>query len=109
VLNSAFTRAGRWRWIGTNPVRQAEAPRQRPNPNPPSPTQAARIVEEARRDPDWGMFVWLAMTTGARRGDLCVLRWDRVDFAPEVLGILGSAGVSAVSRGRRAVVAEPDQ
>lgn len=88
VLNGAFTRAVRWRWIGVNPVRQAEAPPQpAPDPNPPSPTQAARIVREAWRDPDWGMFVWLAMTTGARRGELCALRWDRIDFATGVIDI----------------------
>jgi integrase len=51
VLNGAFTRAVRWRWIGSNPVREAEAPPQpAPDPNPPSPTQAARIVGEAWRD-----------------------------------------------------------
>jgi integrase len=88
VLNGAFARAVRWRWIGTNPVQQAEAPPQpAPDPNPPSPTQAARIVGEAWRDPDWGMLVWLAMTTGARRGELCALRWDRIDFATGVLDI----------------------
>jgi integrase len=88
VLNGAFTRAVRWRWIGINPVRQAEAPPQpAPDPNPPSPTQAARIVREAWRDQEWGMLVWLAMTTGARRGELCALRWDRIDFATGVLDI----------------------
>ncbi len=88
VLNGAFTRAVRWRWIGTNPVRQAEPPPQpSPDPQPPSPAQAAAIVEEAWADPDWGMLVWLAMTTGARRGELCALRWDRVDFATGVIDI----------------------
>jgi integrase len=88
VLNGAFTRAVRWRWIGTNPVRQAEAPPQPPaDPQPPSPTQAARIVGAAWNDPDWGMFVWLAMTTGARRGELCALRWDRIDFSTGVVDI----------------------
>jgi integrase len=48
VLNGAFTRAVRWRWIGTNPLTQADAPQQpAADPNPPSPTQAARIVGEA--------------------------------------------------------------
>ena len=28
------------------------------------------------QDPDWGMLVWLTMTTGARRGELCALRWS---------------------------------
>jgi len=88
ILNGALNRAVRWRWIGTNPVRQAEAPPQpRPDPQPPTSTQAARILAEAWRDPDWGMLVWLAMTTGARRGELCALRWTSLDFAAGVLDI----------------------
>jgi integrase len=91
ILNGAFTRAVRWRWIGTNPVKQAAPPSQpAPNPQPPTPAQAARLVEEAWADPDWGMFVWLAMTTGARRGELCALRWNRVDFVTGVLDIRSS-------------------
>jgi integrase len=39
------------------------------------------------KDGGWGMLVWLAMTTGARRGELCALRWDRIDFATGVLDI----------------------
>ena len=36
VLNGAFARAVRWRWLGVNPVQQADAPSQpRPDPNPP--------------------------------------------------------------------------
>jgi integrase len=88
LLNGAFSRAVRWRWLGTNPVQQADAPTQpRPKPDPPSPDQAARIVEEAWLDPDWGMLVWLGMTTGARRGELCALRWQRLDFGSGVLDI----------------------
>lgn len=82
ILEGAFARAVRWRWIGVNPADQAKAPTQpAPDPQPPSQTQAARIAMEAWKDPDWGMFVWLAMTSGARRGELCALRWDRLDFA----------------------------
>jgi integrase len=82
LLNGAFSRAVRWRWIGVNPITQAQAPTQpTPDPTPPTQTQAACIAMEAWRDPDWGMFVWLAMTTGARRGELCALRWDRIDNA----------------------------
>jgi integrase len=91
ILNGAFTRAVRWRWIGTNPVKQAQAPVQpSPDPQPPTPEQAARIAEEAWANPDWGMFVWLALTTGARRGELCALRWNRIDFATGVLDIRSS-------------------
>ena len=76
------------------------------------------------------MLVWLAMVTGARRGELCALRWDCVDFTTGVLQIRTSiaqqgattwekdtkthvhrafatlkfAGLIDVTRGKRAVV-----
>jgi integrase len=88
VLNGAFNRAVKWRWLGVNPLGQAQAPTPpTPDPQPPSPAQAARIAAEAWKDPEWGLLVWLAMTTGARRGELCALRWDRIDFAASVLNI----------------------
>jgi integrase len=91
ILNGACKRAVRWGWIGTNPLLQAEPPPlARPDPQPPSAEQAARIVMAAWKVLDWGMFVWLAMTTGARRGELCALTWDRVDFSGGVLAIRSS-------------------
>ncbi|WP_328306860.1 hypothetical protein [Actinomycetospora sp. NBC_00405] len=69
ILNSAFAHAVRWDWVGTNPCTKAVAPRAaKPKPQPPSASQAARISSEAWKDPVWGLFVWLAMTSGARRG-----------------------------------------
>jgi integrase len=95
ILKGAFGRAVRWRWLGVNPVDQAAAPSSpAPDPQPPSQTQAAQIVMQAWADPEWGMLVWLAMTTGARRGELCALRWDRVDFATGVLTIRTSVAQS---------------
>jgi len=95
LLNGAFARAVKWRWIGTNPIKQAQAPVQpTPDPQPPSPSQAARIAMEAWKDPEWGMFVWLAMTSGARRGELCALRWDRIDFESGVASIRSSIAQS---------------
>ncbi|GAA1840586.1 hypothetical protein GCM10009772_17780 [Pseudonocardia alni subsp. carboxydivorans] len=87
LLNGAFARAVKWRWLGVNPVEQADAPSQPPPDPHPTAEQAARIVEEAFKDPDWGMLVWTAMTTGARRGELCALRLDRHDVAGGVLDI----------------------
>ena len=78
ILSGACKRAVRWRWLGTNPIEQAEPPTAgRTDPRPPTPEQAARIANEAWADPDWGMLVWLALMTGARRGELCALAWDR--------------------------------
>ena len=90
VLRGAYEKGVRWRWVGTNPVLMVSPPAaRRPEPTPPSADEAARLVETAWEDPDWGMFVWLTMTTGARRGELCALRWRHVDLA---------AGVVALSR-----------
>ncbi len=75
LLSGAYTRAVRWRWVAVNPIGQATPPpAPRSNPQPPSARNAARIVTESFRDPDWGALVWTAMTTGARRGELCAIR-----------------------------------
>jgi integrase/DNA-binding transcriptional regulator YhcF (GntR family) len=81
ILSGALQRAVRWGWITINPLDQAEAPGAvTPDPHPPTPEQAAAIVNEAFKDLAWGMLVWVAMTTGVRRGELCALRWDLLDL-----------------------------
>jgi integrase len=71
----------RWHWVSANPLLMVDAPAARkPDPQPPTPDEAARLVETAWEDPDWGTLVWLTMTTGARRGELCALRWSHVDL-----------------------------
>lgn len=97
ILRGAGKRAVRWGWLGVNPFAQTEPIlAHRPNPNPPTPEQAAAIVNEAFTDLDWGLFVWLAMVTGARRGELCALAWDRLDADAGVLTIR----TSIAQRGR---------
>jgi integrase len=88
-LSAALTHAVLWGWIAVNPadVRRLAPAARKPDPQPPTVEQAARILEEAWRDPEWGMLVWLAMVTGARRGELCALAWDRLDFATGILTI----------------------
>jgi integrase len=77
----AYKRAVRWRWVATSPVVQAEVPAPKPpDPQPPTPAEAAKLIEEASADPDWGALVWFTMTTGARRGEVCALRWRNVDL-----------------------------
>jgi len=64
-----------------NPMAQAEPPpAPKPNPQPPTAAQAARIMNESWRDPDWGSLVWTAMTTGVRRGEMCAIRVSSVDL-----------------------------
>ena len=86
VLRGAYEKGVRWRWVSTNPVLLAVPPSaRRPDPRPPSAEEAARIVEAAWEDPEWGALVWLTMTTGARRGELCGLRWSDVELPNGVL------------------------
>jgi len=83
VLSGAGKRAVRWHWLGVNPFDKADPlPVPRPEPKPPTADQAAAIVTEAFKDVDWGMLVWLAMVTGARRGELCALTWECFTLKP---------------------------
>ncbi|MGB8255379.1 MAG: tyrosine-type recombinase/integrase [Pseudonocardiaceae bacterium] len=87
-LSGALKRAVRWHWISVNPLGQAESPRSvKHDPHPPTPAQAAAILNAAFSDLAWGVLLWLAMTTGARRGELCALRWDLLDLDNAVLVI----------------------
>lgn len=89
ILSGALGRAVRWRWIALNPADQADKPGLPvPKPHPPTSTEAARLVTAAWDiDADWGAFVWTAMTTGARRSELCVLRWTDVQLDTAVVAL----------------------
>ena len=103
ILSGAMERAVRWRWIAVSPTGSAQPPAPpAPKPSPPSAKEAARLLEEAWKDEAWGTLVWLAMTTGARRGELCALRRRHLDLDEAVLTI--EAGVA----GSRARMREKD-
>jgi integrase len=86
ILSGAFHRAKRWRWVTLNPIELAMPPAApTPRPKPPSAPEAAQLVNEAWKDPGWGAMVWVAMTSGARRGELCGLRWSDIDLAGAVI------------------------
>ena len=88
IISGAYQRAVRWKWVAANPAPQAEPPSAPPpDPRPPTADEAARILTAAWKDPDFGVLVWLAMTTGARRGELCALRWPHLDATRAVLAL----------------------
>ena len=75
MISGAYESAIRWEWIAFNPMRRARKPAPpRPDPQPPTAEEAAALVNESWRR-GLGPLVWVAMTTGARRGELCALRW----------------------------------
>jgi integrase len=89
VISGALSAAVRWDWLPTNPARGAQRPRQRPpQPDPPSPSEAVRIADAAfEADEDFGTLVWLVMTTGMRRGEVCALRWSQVDLDADMVEV----------------------
>jgi integrase len=53
------------------------------------PEEVSGLLEAAyEADPDFAVLLWLAATTGARRGELCALRWGSVDLEAAELLIL---------------------
>ena len=66
---------------------------------PPDVDAAVRLIEQAEADdPDFGTFLRLAASTGARRGELCALRWSDVDLVGATVRI-GRALVESVGGG----------
>jgi len=94
ILSGAFAAAVRWGWLAVNPAQGAKRPSlPTARPQPPSAEDAARLVNEAfKRGVGWGTFIWTAMTTGARRGELCGLRWKDLDLAGRVMHIQRAIG-----------------
>jgi integrase len=92
IIRRALNQAQRWGWIAHNPAALATPPRLRARPiQPPEPDDVLRLLAEAETsDPDLGCFLWLAATTGARRGELCALRWSDVDLDAGTLVIARS-------------------
>ena len=89
IISGALDRGVVWQWIAVNPAEHAnKPPLPHPDPRPPTAQEAARLVERAwSADPDWGTLVWTHMTTGARRGEICGLRWSHVDLDLETITI----------------------
>lgn len=116
VLRLAFDQAMRWGWVARNPADAARVPRRETvEMRPPTVDQLAAIMAEL--DPEQALFVRLASVTGARRGELCALRWGQVDLARSTLTIESTMTLTAdgYERGRttktkrgRSIAIDPD-
>ncbi|MGH9154140.1 MAG: tyrosine-type recombinase/integrase [Acidimicrobiales bacterium] len=82
LLRLALGQAVRWQWIAENPALHAKPPGvPRPSPKPPPVEDARRLIEIAEElDPDWATFLRLSAALGARRGEVCGLRWSAIDL-----------------------------
>jgi len=78
VVRAAFEQAVTWEWIVRNPAAKASAGHiEQANIKPPTPEQVLALFEAAEAEsPSLAVFLMLAALTGARRGELCALRWS---------------------------------
>lgn len=82
VVRAALSRAVRWGWIDRNPATGAEPPSvRRAAITTPSRDQLAKLLAAAEAaDPMFVVYLRLGAATGARRGELCALRWSDIDL-----------------------------
>jgi len=88
IVHRALGQGVRWGWLPSNPASTASPPELSPPPEttPPTPIQVAELVGLAREaNPDLATFLVLAAATGARRSELCALRWNDVDLGRGVV------------------------
>jgi integrase len=82
IISAALRQGVKWGWLDRNPAEKSTPPAQNSSPKivTPSPEQVARLIRTAHAlDPVMETAVWLAFATGARRGELCALRWSDID------------------------------
>jgi len=89
VIRRAFRQAVRWGWVSTNPAINASPPRLvKADLSPPDVAQVGEMIDMARaNDPQLARFLHIAASTGARRGELCALRWRNINTESQTLTI----------------------
>jgi integrase len=82
ILSGAFAAAQRWEWTDRNPTESAKPPTMIRQPIPAtSPDDVAKVIAEARsRSAALGLYLWLVVVTGVRRGELCGLQIRDIDL-----------------------------
>ena len=93
LLRAAFRQAMAWGWAHTNPVQLATAPSTgRVSRRIPRSEVISSLIDAAltSRNPENGVALRVLAATGARRGEVCALRWSEVDLDSKVVQIRAS-------------------
>jgi len=82
ILSGAFAAAQRWEWTDRNPAESAKPPTTvRQSIPATSPDDVATVIAQARtRSTALGLYLWLVVVTGVRRGEPCGLQIRDVDL-----------------------------
>jgi integrase len=107
VLRMLLNQAVRWEWIASNAAAKASPPRVlKSEPTIPEPHDLKRILEDCEHyDPDLACFLRLSAISGARRGEVCALRWSDIDLSRGILTIsrslIGGRNNALVEKGTK--------
>jgi len=82
ILHRGVAQAVRWGWITRNPVSDATRPEvPRSTVTPPNIDDVRLLLALAEEtDPTLSCWLDIATATGARRGEICALRWSDIDL-----------------------------
>ncbi|MGA3220705.1 MAG: site-specific integrase, partial [Acidimicrobiales bacterium] len=95
VIHASLGRAVKWGLLPSNPADRATPPRPaRSTASAPAVADVQELIAEAENtDTVLAAAVALAAITGARRGELCALRWSDVNWSKGTLAIARSLTV----------------
>lgn len=90
IVSAALNQGEKWDVVDRNVARRASPPRV-PDAGitPPTPDEVTTLIRlaEKSRTPEMASIIFLAALTGLRRGELCALRWDLVDWAEATIRV----------------------
>jgi integrase len=100
ILRAGFRQAVKWKFLTSNPATDASPPKLvSKTVTVPTVAEVQAMIQAADADdPDMATLIALAAVTGARRGELCGLRWGDVDWTSHTLTIERS--VATMGRGQ---------
>ena len=84
ILSAAFNQAVKWGWVDVNPVLRASPPSTRSARSARRRRRSCSSCSKRARPPTrtWAASSSWPPPSGARRGELCGLRWSDVDLRP---------------------------
>jgi integrase len=85
LLGRIFRHALRYRWVDANPVAVAVKVKPKGKVLAWTPDQIAAMLDKA--DADTAVFLRVAISTGARLGELSGLRWSDIDLTTGIVSI----------------------
>lgn len=89
ILSAALNQATRWGWLAENPAKLAERPKKpRELKMIPAVGEVRALIDACGEDLNLAVVISVAAITGCRRGELCGLQWQDVDWQTGTLAVV---------------------